>query len=69
MKMDSHTINTNGLKMDKDKHKIRNNKATKNKTKIVKALQHWTSNDLMDEISKPQATKPKPHKWDYSKLK
>lgn len=31
MKMDSHTINTNGLKMDKDKHKIRNNKATKPK--------------------------------------
>lgn len=30
--MDSHTINTNGLKMDKDKYKIRN-KATKNKTK------------------------------------
>lgn len=39
--MDSHTINTNGLKMDKDKYKIRNNKATKNKTKIEKAPQHW----------------------------
>lgn len=64
MKMDSHTINTNGLKMDKDKYKIRNNKATKNKTKQKQEKLHniGLGNDLMDEISKPQATKPKPHK-------
>lgn len=44
-------------------------KLQKTKQKQEKLHNIGLGNDLMDEISKPQATKPKPHKWDYSKLK